>query len=316
MKNILASLLILMPLIVSSQAIATSSGISVQGLLKDSSGSPLANISNASLRFTVYYLDSNSSEISITSVDDTVNTDDFGIFSYVVNIGSTAMDNLAFYQGYMKIENGTDEIFNQKLHAVPYATYAKNGYPAGTILPYVGSDLPSGWLWCNGQTIPDDIFHYALREIVGNTTPDLSGVFLRGTGTHGSLINYYEWGYVIQGRQTTYSGPALGAFQDDTMSRHSHWGAEGTLELDEAGRHIHPFRADGHPTGNSDNDGHAAVGTSGADEGLVDFSVGQWWKPIDFAGEHTHTITGNTASTGNSDEVRPVNYGVNYIIKI
>ena len=125
MKNILASLLILMPLIVSSQAIATSSGISVQGLLKDSSGTPLANLSNASLRFTVYYLDSNSSEISITSVDDTVNTDDFGIFSYVVNIGSAAMETLAFYQGYMKIENGTDEIFNQKLHAVPYATYAK-----------------------------------------------------------------------------------------------------------------------------------------------------------------------------------------------
>jgi hypothetical protein len=33
------------------------------------------------------------------------------------------------------------------------------------------------------------------------------------------------------------------------------------------------------------------------------------------AGAHSHTVIGNTATTGGT-ETRPINYGVNYIIKI
>lgn len=316
MKKILFSTMLFFQAIAFSQAIATSSGISVQGVLKDTSGAPLANLLQASLDFTIYYLDDNEDdgEVIITSITDGVNTNEFGVFSYVVNVDSTTFDSIAFYQTYMRISSGGSEIFDQKLYSVPYATHAKNGYPAGTILPYMGSNLPSGWLWCNGESIPNDVFYASLRDLIGSNTPNLSGVFLRGTGTHGSLVNYYEWGYDPQGRQTTHSGPALRSYQNDGMSRHAH--ARGDLALEEAGRHIHPFRADGHPTGNSNNDGHSAVGTSGADEGLVDFSENQWWKPIDYAGNHTHTILGNTGVTGNVNEVRPVNYGVNYIIKI
>lgn len=314
-KYIFFYLLFFIQTLAFSQAIATSSGISVQGLLKDTTGTPLSNVIGASLNFTLYYLDSDSNITTITSIQDEVNTDDYGVFSYVLNVGSSEFEDLAFYQSYMRIDNGTQQIFNQKLYSVPYAIHARNGYPVGTILPYLGDELPSGWLFCNGESIPNDIFHSNLIALVGENTPNLSGVFLRGTGTQGSLVNYYEWGYNSQGNQTTYSGPDLMTFQNDAMSRHSH--SSGTIALSEAGRHIHPVRADGvSPNGtNTTRDGQSVVGTSNSDEGMYEFTD-ETWRPIDYAGEHTHNLGGNTGIRGNGNEVRPVNYGVNYIIKI
>ncbi len=283
------------------QANVTSSGISVQGIARDENNSALANEDQLGLNFKLYYLDSSNSEQTILNRTGNVRTDAFGVFAYVIEISESAYIKIANTEAYLKISQGDIVFTNEKLHAVPYAIFAQNGAPTGSITAFVGDsdEIPEGWLLCNGDAIPNNAYHQRLRDLVGANTPDLRGVFLRATGTYDG----------------NHTGPTLGEFQSDEFKEHNH--SVGTLSTLTAGSHIHPIRADGNPTGNSDNDGHSVVGTPNADEGLVDFTDNQWWRPIDWAGEHTHQISGNTGITGGDEtETRPVNYGINWIIKI
>jgi microcystin-dependent protein len=60
----------------------------------------------------------------------------------------------------------------------------QTGYvmPVGTILAYAGRAAPEGWLMCDGQTISLDDKYKHLRDLIGNTTPNLSGRALIGAG--------------------------------------------------------------------------------------------------------------------------------------
>ena len=50
-------------------------------------------------------------------------------------------------------------------------------------MPYVGTSAPAGWLLCDGSSIPVEDSTLALRTVLGSTnTPNLQGMFLRGTG--------------------------------------------------------------------------------------------------------------------------------------
>lgn len=296
--NIIQLILLFFCLNIYAQANVTSSGISVQGIARDENNSALANEDQLGLNFKLYYLDNSNTEQTILNRTGNVRTDAFGVFAYVIEITESAYIKIANTEAYLKVSQGDIVFSNEKLHAVPYAIHAQNGAPTGSIAPFAGTSIPAGWLLCDGSAIPNNAFHQRLRDLVGANTPDLRGVFLRGTGTYDS----------------NHSGPALGEFQTDEFQEHAH--GAGQLSTSQSGRHIHPIRADGNPTGNSDNDGHAVVGTQYADEGLVDFSENQWWRPIDWAGEHTHNITGSTSVRGDATETRPVNYGINWIIKI
>ena len=297
-SNIIQLILLFFCLNIFGQANVTSSGISIQGIARDENNSALANEDQLGLNFKLYYLDNSNTEQTILNRTGNVRTDAFGVFAYVIEITESAYIKIANTEAYLKVSQGDIVFSNEKLHAVPYAIHAQNGAPTGSIAPFAGTSIPVGWLLCDGSAIPNNAFHQRLRDLVGANTPDLRGVFLRGTGTYDS----------------NHSGPALGEFQTDEFQEHAH--GAGQLSTSQSGRHIHPIRADGNPTGNSDNDGHAVVGTDHADEGLVDFSENQWWRPIDWAGEHTHNITGSTSVRGDATETRPVNYGINWIIKI
>ena len=52
--------------------------------------------------------------------------------------------------------------------------------PVGTIVMYAGTTNPTGWLLCNGATIPTE--HTALRALIGTNTPDLMGRVPMGYG--------------------------------------------------------------------------------------------------------------------------------------
>jgi microcystin-dependent protein len=101
--------------------------------------------------------------------------------------------------------------------------YTGNGsVPVGSVYHFATSTAPTGFLFCNGEAVPNGAGTVqgvtadfsALYAILGTTygvagtLPDLEGVFIRGTGSQ-----------TISG--ITYSG-TLGTKQGDAMQGHQH----------------------------------------------------------------------------------------------
>ena len=278
---------------VKAQTNVTSSGMSIQGIARDETNAAIANIDQLALVFTVYYLGAGNSEQLILSKTANVKTDNFGVFSYVLDIDQLQYNQISTQSAYLKVVQGSVVFSNEKLQAVPYAIFAQNGVPSGAIMPFVGTTAPQGWLLCDGSAIAIITNTLTLRTLLGTTnTPDLRALFLRGTGTGNSR-----------------SGPALKTVQQDDLKSHLH-GVN--INTTSNGSHDHNNEGynrvldmDGRYTvANSDNNNN-----SGSEPNLG-FS-----KAIANDGAHIHTVSGNTDTTGGT-ETRPINYGVNYIIKI
>lgn len=170
-------------------------------------------------------------------------------------------------------------------------------YPSGSILSYLGSTDPSGWIIANGvvRTDNSDGKYNGLAALsigIGGsgtnnyTPPDFRGTFLRGIGTNGI--------------QTTYSGPsALGVNGFNTVNGY---------QLDTIKSHTHTITDPGHQhsiyyTRNFYSNAQGG-GTASRTAYTLNTSV---------TGESTSGITIN-ASGG--IETRPVNIGINWIIKL
>lgn len=76
--------------------------------------------------------------------------------------------------------------------------------PSGTVVSTLESTAPVGWLLCDGREIPQQF--ETLRGIVGENTPDLRGLFLRGLDS-GRGID---------------PNRILGSEQSDAIKRHQH----------------------------------------------------------------------------------------------
>lgn len=297
----LALLSLLSPSTLFGQANVTSSGISVQGIARDENNTALANEDQLGLKFKIYYLDTSNTEQTILNKTGNVRTDAFGVFAYVIEVSESAYLKIANSEAYLKISQGDVVFSNEKLHAVPYAIHAQNGAPTGSITAFTGeaSEVPQGWLLCNGASIPSGAYYDKLRELVGNNTPDLRAMFLRGTGENTVTRESDDY-------SKTYIGPGLGGYVLDQMQQHRH---SININSNQAGNHRHAIRRDSYGSG----DGYAMVSTSGNDEGLYTEDNNSLMQT---AGNHTHNVSGNTSNVGYGDESRPVNYGVNWIIKI
>jgi microcystin-dependent protein len=288
----------LLLLLISS--ISFAQGISVQGIARDNASSA---ITDTPLNFT----------FSITQDDNTVlyaetqsiKTDNYGVFSHIVRTGNplndTSFNDIDFKIEDLKLIVSVDynsnaiEVYNQTFQYTPYAYFAKkagNGVPTGSIMPYAGDIAPEGWVFCKGTHLRLIEGSAALIEIVGEFAPDLQGTFLRGTGISPTNEN---------------AGPELREHQDDAFKEHLH--QKGTLNIAEDGAHSHKteFLLD-RSYGNRDAGDVYNYNNTTADDGRVS-------KATDVMGIHGHNITGNMAKTGGT-ETRPVNYGVNYIIKL
>lgn len=293
MKKIYFILYIFIGLLITVNANAqtnvTSSGMSIQGIARDETNAAIANIDQLALVFTVYYLGTGNSEQVILTKSANVKTDNFGVFSYVLDIDQTIYGKISSQSTYLKVVQGSVVFSNEKLQAVPYAIFAQNGVPTGSIMPFIGTTAPNGWLLCNGTVFTDDVTTASLKALLGSTTtPNLNGMFLRGTGT------------AANGKV----GPSLKAVQQDDLASHLHYLS---LNTNTTGNHNHTT---GFANDDYNNSGGASNGvmrdTNGADNNTITSSSN---------GNHYHSVSGNTTNTGGS-ETRPINYGVNYIIKI
>lgn len=292
---------------VQAQANVQATGISIQGIARDENNSAISNIDQLGLAFKIYYLDGSNNEVTILNQTANVKTDNFGVFSYVMNIDNSIFTAISNSQAYLKVTQGSVVFSNEKLQAVPYAIHAQNGVPSGTIMAYVGSTAPVGWLICDGSSFPDNPYYAQLKALLGGlNTPNLSARYLRGTG-------------VQEGR----GGIALKGTQYDELRQHAH-GVNITTTTN--GSHEHNggngfnqlLRADNRFWVNWGNTSSATPTNPGQDPqnrvNVYDH------VNVPFAGDHTHLVSGNTASAGSADgtygDTRPYSYGVNYIIKI
>lgn len=273
-----------------AQASFTSTGIAVQGIARDNNNTAIQN-QTINLNFKFYYKDATIGDIQIGSViSKQLTTDNFGVFSTIVDPNYQNNSQFSNYDVWLTITYANITISNEPLNHVPYAISANNGVPTGSIMPYMGKIAPPGWQMCNGSVVttgsPLAIFLQA-QGLPSNKTPNLQGMFLRGVGTS------------TNSSVTTI----LGDTQDDAFASHSH--LSGTLKADSNGNHTHSY-----------NSGHNS--TAGIARGSYytdEIGYQDTLNTTTQNGAHTHNVSGTTAVSG-SIETRPVNFGVNYIIKL
>lgn len=280
-----------------AQTSAEIADIAVQGIARDNNNTARAN-TTVNLTFELFYLDANNGNTKVVvGAPETVNlaTDAFGVFSHIISPAVNNNPIFANQQVYLKISEGSQIISEEKLKHVPYAIAANNGVPTGSIMPYVGATAPTGWVLCDGSLLTGINGSENLIALLNsNNAPDLRGFFLRGAGTN-QVTGY-----------TTNAGPLLNRPQQDDNLAHNH--GAGTLATSSAGEHQHnvPHSLDDTNLGSIRR---TAVNRSVAANGV--FQTGM---PTSIGGAHTHTISGNVSTEGT--ESRPINYGVNYIIKL
>lgn len=288
-----------------AQANVTSSAISVQGIARNDQNNAVLN-SSLQITATLYYIDGSSNPQTILTRSGVITTDAFGVFAYVVDISSSDFTKIANSEAWIKISSNNVVFAQEKLMTVPYAIHAQNGSPTGSIMPYVGATAPAGWLLCDGSAIPQGNEYTALKTILGSNgtpatnVPDLRGMFMRGTGTNATA------GY------TSNTGPSVKAFQGESVGTHNHT-QQGTFTSNTVGDHAHEIYGYSGGTTSSTVSRVALRTTvenpSGGNDDAPYGTTG--------AGSHSHTVTVSGTTTNNSGtETRPVNYGVNYIIKI
>jgi hypothetical protein len=304
-KLLLTSLFLLISLTFLAQASFTATGIAVQGIVRDAENTAYKN-KNITLDFEFFSKsDAGAVNDPFSAVSKQVVTDNFGVFSTIID--PTIENNAVFanQKVWLRITNKEDSriIQESQLMHVPYAISANNGVPTGTIMPYLGTVAPAGWLMCDGSNIPDGALQKMLdnQNLESSKTPDLRGMFLRGTGN--------------QGGDNYFIGPKLGIIQLDSQRKHDH--GVGSLKVGTVGSsHTHTmnFWTDNGVkvieglNGNKNDGGDRRYG--------LDNSDGTYVETTDSVTTHTHNLTGKTDESGSSLETRPVNYGVNYIIKL
>jgi len=291
-------------------SIVFAQGIAVQGIARNNESSAIVD---TQLTFKFSIVKSDNTVLYIEQ--ENIRTDQFGVFSHIITTGNPdagySFSSVDFSIENLKLKvtinyNGTSiEVYDQPFYYTPLAIYAKkagiatnadDGVPTGSIMPYIGTTAPTGWVLCDGQDISSITGSDALISLLGeNNVPDLQGMFLRGAGAN-------EQGGVYD----AHIGPDLKEFQNDGFESHLH--NDGTLYAANVGNHQHTTNIGRvvSPKGSGSGNDRLTNATSGVTINGYTSSG---------SGAHGHDITGNTGSTGIT-ETRPVNYGVNYIIKL
>lgn len=199
--------------------------------------------------------------------------------------------------------------------------------PVGTIQAYAGSSAPSGWLICDGCTIPNgsgaptggsgvntiNTNYSALFAILGTNfgsagkIPDLRGRTMIGAGTGAGLT----------ARSLNSSNTGLGAENhsltpaETALREHQH--LAGTLAADAVGGHQHGYyQQPGYTAAYSGGSGIPRAADNNA-------ALGGFPTITDISGAHGHTISGsvakNTEANGAAHNNMQPSQIVNYIIK-
>jgi len=283
-------------------------GFNFQGYAVSPDGVALSTTS-ITARFTIY--DNNNSATKYEE-EQTFTTDIYGVFNAIIgSISSAEFQKLNFSSKssdfFLKVEvkkssGGTyTTISDARMQAVPYARYAANGVPVGTIVAFAGdaTNVPEGWLLCNGA--PKSTTEYKqLYDVIGYTwggsgssfnLPDLRGRFLRGVDDRDPAAG----GLDADGART------VGTYQAEAFLAHKHTG-----NTDTDGAHNH----NNHETARADNDDNDTP------HNFLTYDGANYYQDFinitSSGSSHSHHFTSD--NTG-GNETRPDNAAVYYIIK-
>ena len=303
-KAFLSLILLFITLNFFAQASFTATGIAVQGIARDANNSSYKN-QNITLDFEFFSkTDAGAENATFSAVSKQVVTDNFGVFSTIID--PTFENNAVFanQKVWLRITNKEDSriIQESQLMHVPYAISAHNGVPTGAIMPFIGDEnsVPEGWLLCDGASIPTNTATEKLRALLGDTnTPNLKGRFLKGTG--------------INPEPHVNEIPLRGYQNQSTRTKnHEHsndLSVDWTHALNGSTRKV--------PASTSWRDVTLRTGeTSGDLYGLPRRESGEPVEGRDT--NHKHSMSGsvNGITATDNSEVRPSSFGVNYIIKL
>jgi hypothetical protein len=329
--------------------------VNYQGKLVDSNGDPLAT-GNYIVKFSIYDAATDGTQIWGPQIFGEGHGDEVPVVNGYFNVvlgpedhsdppGGPRPIERAFSapERYLEVtvKKGADpEVViapRQRLLSVPYAMKASNGCPAGTILPFAGSNVPEGWLLCNGAVVTianyPDLFA-AIGTAWGDPAPpgtdfnlpDLRGRVPRGVdaGSNRDPGRTARAASAANGNQ----GDAVGSVQDDAAREHNHavgslktrFSASGTVaRFSRLGPYYSPFKdGDGAQDGDAQNEAPKDIGPV-----MLTYSTNYTMTGISVAAE-TSTgstyleISGSTAgqsNTSSAEDTHPDNAYVNYIIK-
>lgn len=230
LSKILSACFLLFSLVVVAQSTrVTNAGISIQGIARDTNNSAIALANNIAVSIRIYKITNvqNNTQSNVLTRNASVRTDDFGVFSYVLDVPESTFASIGNFDAYIELSSSGVIFVNEKLQSVPYAIHAvkaHNGVPTGAIMPFVGgsSDVPEGWLLCDGSAIPTDDYTADLRGLIGANTPNLNGVFLRGAGsqTIPTLGSNGNSNFGANGKE--YNGGIVNTYHIDRLKSHQH----------------------------------------------------------------------------------------------
>jgi len=123
----------------------------------------------------------------------------------------------------------------QTFTAAPYAIYAENvgpnsSVPPGSIMAYMGTNAPTGWLLCDGSAVSRTLYSRLFGAIgIANGSgdgmntfnlPDLRGMFLRGVDGNAGID--VERDIRTAAKPGGNAGNAVGSLQQDQFKTHHH----------------------------------------------------------------------------------------------
>lgn len=290
-------------------------GFSFQGYARNPSGGALAS-QNIDIRFTIYPSGDEAGAV-FTETHSSVQTDPFGVFGVMVGgISTTQFRNINFGKAnyFMKVETKPSTgvtfavISNSALLSTPYATFANNGNPPGTIITFAGpkANIPPGYLICDGAELNVTDYPNLASAIGinwggnGSTTfkvPDLRGMFLRG---YSDQSDDDPDKATRTARNGGPSGNAVGSFQGYEVQSHNHPASSA-----DAGAHNHNY------TDPSIGSFNIQPNTPAGDTRTKEYPLANGGTTTT-AGTHSHAIT---VSSVGGPETRPKNVYVLYLIK-
>ena len=311
---------ILLLIVYTANAQTAQRGFSYQGYAVTSEGVALSE-EHINVRFTVY---PKSGGGDAYEEEQRTITDFYGIFNAMIGEQTPALFQKMNFTAknadfWLKVEvkKLADQVYTKisdaEMLSVPYARYADNGVPVGTIISFgAGIDqIPEGWLFCDGTQYDGTLPQYqqlynTLENTWGGTgtnfnVPELRGYFLRGfdggTGNDPDAVS--RTGGEVENQ--------IGSYQIDTMPTHNH---HMEIDTETTGAHTHTMSQVSY-----------AYGIGGGANGLyviynADGAFVSSTHPLtNTTGNHDHTIVGDSDNNLGSAETRPKNAAVLYIIK-
>jgi microcystin-dependent protein len=284
MKKLLATLVMGVWAVCLHTAHAQTTAFNYTGYLLD--GASPAN-GPTDFQFTLYSAVTNGTVLAgpTTLTNQSVNN---GVFVVTLDFGGTVFNGSARWLEIAARPGGsgnpfTNSLPRQAINAVPYAIFANNGVPPGSVMAFMGTTVPNGWLLCDGSAVSRSGYA-ALYAVItnssgagnGSTTfnlPDMRGMFLRGVDGNANR----------DPDKASRTAPASGGNSTNAV---------GSIQSDEFKSHTHQYQLNNDAALNFSSGTHAP-------------------RTPETTGLYTTVLTQNAGGS----ETRPKNVYVNYIIK-